>query len=441
MGVRVLRPLLSRAVAVGLMVTVLLSGCTYNREEPGLFGRSPDPTTLSPPQPEPASVQPSHTINPNLPVVGQAVWDSADGTDVQLRIAVHAVRRIRGATVLDWSVTPLSKDGLGAGDPVPSGIKLGLSRHSTADINVFLVDGAAGRVYRPLTAMSGDQEGCLCTPIGLAEGSLRIGETRLLQVAYPALPPDVATVDVDITTVPMFANVPVTPVAQVPLATSPVDLARPADVTSVVDSTPVFRYSRSGQRFLISIDAVVAGSGFTSIAWTIQSATAGDGLDFVDRPPFTEGHSTSGQTINPTAASGPQLRLGRGPAQRVRLMTARQAGPDKVECLCTDLRVWATALRSASQRASVVTNLGPLPIGTQQVSLEFPGLSDPFDVPVTNATDATVLSAGPVPATSATWTLSQRDPIAGWGVSRWPTPLPDSGQVGRYQATVERLVR
>ena len=58
--------------------------------------------------------------NPDLPVVGEAVWTSGEGLGLTVRIAVHAVRRIPGATVLDWSVTPLSGAGLNSGDAVPA---------------------------------------------------------------------------------------------------------------------------------------------------------------------------------------------------------------------------------------------------------------------------------------------------------------------------------
>ena len=34
--------------------------------------------------------------NPDLPVVGEAIWTSADGLDITMRLAVHAVRRVAG---------------------------------------------------------------------------------------------------------------------------------------------------------------------------------------------------------------------------------------------------------------------------------------------------------------------------------------------------------
>jgi hypothetical protein len=52
-------------------------------------------------------------------VVGEATWTSADGLDITMRLAVHAVRRVPGGTVLDWSVTPLHGRGLRPNDPLP----------------------------------------------------------------------------------------------------------------------------------------------------------------------------------------------------------------------------------------------------------------------------------------------------------------------------------
>jgi hypothetical protein len=63
----------------------------------------------------------SQVPNPDLPVVGEVMWTSADGLDIAVRIAVHAVRRVTGGTVLDWSVTPLHGPGLHPNDPYREG--------------------------------------------------------------------------------------------------------------------------------------------------------------------------------------------------------------------------------------------------------------------------------------------------------------------------------
>jgi hypothetical protein len=81
-------------VATLLLLACLVTGCTYDRIEPGLFGQPVSKETTAPPlRPvTPNEILPSP--NPDLPVVGEAVWTSADGLDITMRLAVHAVRRI-----------------------------------------------------------------------------------------------------------------------------------------------------------------------------------------------------------------------------------------------------------------------------------------------------------------------------------------------------------
>src|SRR5215211_4002613 len=90
----------------------LLTGCSYDHVEPGLFGQSAARETSAPPIRPVTPDERAQTPNPDLPVVGEATWTSADGFDITMRVAVHAVRRTEGATVLDWSVTPLRGAGL-----------------------------------------------------------------------------------------------------------------------------------------------------------------------------------------------------------------------------------------------------------------------------------------------------------------------------------------
>jgi hypothetical protein len=95
-----------------LLFACVVTGCSYDQVEPGLFGRSITRETTAPPI---RPVTPEETLptpNPDLPVVGEAIWTSADGLDITMRLAVHPVRRVEGATVLDWSVTPLHGAGL-----------------------------------------------------------------------------------------------------------------------------------------------------------------------------------------------------------------------------------------------------------------------------------------------------------------------------------------
>ena len=153
-----------RLVAVVAAACVLSAGCTYTKEEPGLFreqaSQSPRVEQTAPPAP----------TNPKLPVAAEAEWTTAEGLNISTRFAIHAVRRVQDATVVDWSVTPLSAPGYGLGDRLPSWVDLGLSRSSEGDINMFLLDPAAGKVYRTLSHESRRLfNRCLCTPLWLAQ--------------------------------------------------------------------------------------------------------------------------------------------------------------------------------------------------------------------------------------------------------------------------------
>lgn len=366
------------------------------------------------------------------------MWTSADGLDVQVRVAVHAVRRIPGATVLDWSVTPLRAPHFTAGDAIPSSVDLGLTRWRQDNLNVFLMDVPTRQVYRPLTVAQAGLVHCLCTSLRLAQRQMRIGQTRLLQVSYPELPPDLTAIDVDVTTVPIFFHVPVTAAGFVPQATSPTDLARAADIVSVAATTRAFPYAGGGQRIIVSVDEVVASSTFTSVKWTIQTLTDGAGLQLAHAPPLAAADAVA-RLDNPLSASGPQVIL-RG--RRTARLSYRQATVDRQspmvrECLCTDLRVWSSALRASQQLASVVTNLPPLPIGAEQVDVAFPGLAALKDIRLTSASDGTVRSALALRRSLPTYRPEQTP--AGWSVDRWPTPVPNQ-QMRAYSATVDRLV-
>src|SRR3954452_2103532 len=112
-------------LAASLSVAVLLlSGCTYSTQEPGLFP-SPESTSAAR-SPTPTQFPPQRT-NPKLPVAGERIWVSGGQIPVTMRIAVHDVRRVAGATVLDWSIAPLRAEGFRLGDALP-GIELGLDR-------------------------------------------------------------------------------------------------------------------------------------------------------------------------------------------------------------------------------------------------------------------------------------------------------------------------
>jgi hypothetical protein len=140
---------MKRLAAVIAAACVLSTGCTYTTEEPGLFrtGTSQSPTIEK-------TEPPPEATNPNLPVAAEAEWTTAEGLNISTRFAIHAVRRLQDATVVDWSVTPLSAPGYARGADLPSWVDIGLSRSSEGDVNMFLVDPPGGKVYRTLSHQS-----------------------------------------------------------------------------------------------------------------------------------------------------------------------------------------------------------------------------------------------------------------------------------------------
>ena len=429
------RWLLVALLSVGCLV---LAGCTYNRAEPSLFDRPRTRETTAPPLRPVTPVESAQVANPDLPVVGEVIWTSADGLDITVRIAVHAVRRVAGGTVLDWSVTPLHGPGLRSNDRLPRQFTLGLTRPGEGYPNILLTDTARSRVYRPLTLKTAPYR-CLCTPVTIAQQNLRIDHTTLLQVAFPALPNDLAIVDVQFATVPPFWQVPVTPAGMLPLASYSTELTRAAEPTSVLASTKPFTYHPTGQQYLVNINAVYASKSFTSIAWTIQLLEPARGLQSASSPPFADATPPT-RAYNRMSAGGPQIRLG-SHLWRARLMTTKLAGRGDLECLCTDLRISAAALRNVGAQLSVATTLPPLPAGTSSVNVVLPGLTTLRNVGVTPASDAIFRSAGPAVRTTQFWTFRADQPHPGWAPRDWPTPVPRQYQLRMYQATVDAIAR
>ena len=421
-----------------VLLACLVTGCSYDRAEPALFGRAITRETIAPPIRPVTPDESAQVPNPDLPVVGEAVWTSADGLDITMRIAVHAVRRVAGGTVLDWSVTPLHGPGLRPNDPVPKMLDLGLSGPGEGYPSIILADAPRSKVYRPLT-LKGSASRCLCTSVTLAERNLRIDHTTLLQVAFPPLPNDLATVDVDLATVPPFWQVPVTPAGMLPLASYPTELTRPAEATSVVASTKAFGYPPARQHYLVMINGVYASSTFTSIAWTILSLDPGRGLHTASSPPLADAEPPE-HSSNQIAAGGPRLSLGSG-IYRARLTTTKLADQRALECLCTDLRIGAESLRRIGQQMSAVTTFPPLPAGTPKVDIVLPGLTALTDVAVGHAPDSTFRSAGPAVRGVGFWTYRANQPPAGWVPRDWPTPVPRPYQMRDARATVDTIVR
>lgn len=424
-------------------MALLPAGCSWSSQEPGLF-RTPAPGPIDP-TPTPTAVW-TPSDNPRLPVLGAWVWASADGTGTRYRIAVHAVRRVVAATVLDWSVTPLTGPGDRVGAVLPDVPDLGLTRFSEGNLNVVLLDRSHDAALRPLTAVGqGSQQHCLCTPPWVVQRVLRFGVTTLLQAAFPALPRGVDRVDVDITTLPVFPDVPVTPEGEAPFgtdATAAAALARPGTPAGPVVRTPDFAYpSPPGQRLRLGVVSVLAGPGTTSVSWTIESRSDGNEITGITVPPLVATDHDQRYGYAGGYASAPSVVAvdGRRRSPLVaRSLTTDLSGLHQQECLCTDLRLWTKGLVRAGTTATVVTDLPALPRGARTVDIAFPGLPVLRDIPVHRITAPTV-AAVTEPAPVRTWTFRMEDPQAGWPVDQWPTPVPNPRQLGGYQATVDRL--
>jgi hypothetical protein len=434
--------LLSALVAVALV----LGGCSYSREEPGLFPKPPEaPPTTETPEPR----LPPQPTNPALPVAAEAIWTTGEGLRVTVRLAVHAVRRIQGATVLDWSVTPLSARGLGAGDPLPDWIDLGLSRQSEGDANVVLLDTAHKRVYRPLSHRSRSEfSRCLCSPLWVAQLSLRVRETRMLQLSFPQLPAELDYVDVQLATVAPFWHVPVTPLGMAPTATAPTDLARAPEVHAALSPPQQFHYPPDGwRRQSIWINRIIATPGETAVEWTMHSITDQPSFSLLAYgPPVSGALPEDVLILDRGSASGPEIRPVLSARRRVgpmqaQFMTARVEGAEFYECLCTAISIWASSLRRAGGSATVTTTYGPLPAGVSRIDVILPGVTTLTDLPVTRAADSAAKLGAPTAARNRTWSYDVDSPSKGWSTYDWPTPTPDVAQLKLYNSFVEDITR
>lgn len=423
-----------RTVALVLVAAlVVLTGCTWSSTEPGLFRtRSAD---LSPTPPLPSAT------NPQLPVAGESVWTTAEGLQVTTRIAVHAVRRGAGVTVLDWSVTPLSAPDRRTGDEVPPGYDLGLDRTVGGGVNIVLIDRRSARVYRPLQHRApGQGYRCLCTPVWAAQATLHLGETRLLQVAYPPLPASVRFVDVVAATLPPFGHVPVTEPGRVPTVTHPAELGRPAEPSAPLTAPQYFSTDDgAGDRRTASlrVDAVLADDHSTTVRWTLRSTSGQPTFLVVPLgPPLVAPAAPDTPVVSTNAASGPTLAASGGEPQAARWVSGELNDRPFLECLCTNLDFWAIGLRRAGGSAELVTTYPPLPRGTDRVDIVLPGVANLTRLPIVAAPDAATRTGPPAAAPVGTWRDDPKHPRLGWTTYDWPTPLPAADQLDDYVRSV-----
>lgn len=432
---------IKRLVTLIAATCVLSTSCTYAKEEPGLFrnNASQSPTTERSAPPAPT--------NPQLPVAAEAEWMTAEGLQISTRFAIHAVRRLRAATVVDWSVTPLSAPDYAPGERLPSWVDLGLSRTSEGDVNMFLMDPESGKVYRTLSHQSRRLfNRCLCTPLWLAQQGLRVGETRMLQATFPPLPAALNFIDVDLINLTPFVHVPVTPIGQVPTASHATDLARPPQAVRSPLAQQIIRYRQQPRRIQsIAVERVVTAPGRTSLELTIKSAT--DQSTFILQPALSPigGVLPDGvDVLNPDVVSGPMIRPHGDPAAKplkVSWLTTGVAGRKAYECLCSPLGLWAGSLRREGGQASVAGNYPALPAGTRTVDVILPDVATLSDIPTVEAGDSAPQLGPPKPYAGDTWTYYSDDPPRGWTTAEWPTPLPDEDQLRDYRFFIENLTR
>lgn len=430
-GVRVVRRgsrrAAGRVVLLGLIMVVLATGCTWNSHEPGLFeSKQPSaPPTSGPPTPH-------SSINTDLPVLGERTVTPGGPDDPPLRVALHAIRRTEGGTLLDWSITPLTIVGMIVGQPV--------DEHSTAEIlandptSFRIIDSDHHKVYEPL--QSTRDHGCLCS---VASGGVRVGVTSLLQVAFPELPETLHNVSVALPGVQLFTDVPVPEPGSYFGPILPVDLARAPDVDEVIRWSPSFPYrAANGQQFRIGIIAVVAASDATSVVWSIWSVTDGPGLYAAAGPPITGRWDA---LAHRSTASGLQLAVpdsAGGPIGVWHVSTGSGTNRDAT-CLCSDLRSPAIDLSRARRSVTVVSDLPALPLRTQYVTVVLPGLGRMEHLPVTEAEDASSQVSGPIPDRSRLVPV----PAGRWASTTgntWPTPRPAPQAFRDYRAIIDRLV-
>ena len=427
-----------RTVALVLTLALLvLTGCTWSSNEPGLLrgGETEELTSPSPPAP----------TDPALPVAGETTWTTAEGQQVSTRIAVHALRRAPGMTVLDWSITPLSAPDRRPGEEVPPGFDLGLDRSTAGGISMVLLDTRTEKVYRPFSHQSRSQAyGCLCTPIWAVQPTLHIGETRLLQVAFPPLPASVRFVDVVPATLPPFSHVPVSARGWLSTATHPADLALLAEPIAPLTAPQYFQTDDGAdtrRRATLRVDEVLVGNGSTTVRWTLRSMSGQRAFLVVPLGlPLVAPAASDLPMITTNAASGPTLTTPHRRPLAARWMTGDFTGRPFLECLCTNLDIWAIGLRTAGGSAQLVTTYPALPRGTDRVDIVLPGVANLTALPVSPSPDGATRVGPPTPVqATAPWTYDPKRPPLGWRTDEWPTPLPDSAQLRDYHRRVDRL--
>ena len=158
-------------------------------------------------------------------------------------------------------------------------------------------------------------------------------------------------------------------------------------------------------------------------------------------PPFADDPPPS-PAYNLVAASGPRLELAGQAPLRSRFISTEVNGRRALECLCTDSEGLAVGGASAvptrqrghqpaahparGPRSSIWCSPGSARCATSRSP---PLRMRPSGRPVPPRTS---LSSG---------RSGEASPRSGWPAFSWPTPVPDSRELGDFRATVDEIVR
>ncbi len=393
------------------------------------------------------------------PVLSSFVLDAGTKTPQDVRVAVHGVRRIEGATVLDWSVTPLASDTAKAGDKVGQALDINIDPGFENSNALQLVDTTAKKVYRPL---DNDEKvtGCLCVPWFTVKSDLTVGSTRLMQAAFPELPEGLDQIAVSIRNQPLVSDAPVTPLGEVPTGEG-IDLSAKAEALPEAAPGAKFTYpvgdqlQEPAQAMTLTVNEVIAGSSGTSLVYTVTSDESGPGINALGGRPINDpGVVQYGTSVFELGSSGPGISAASDSAdgQLIRPWFASRKQKTAVpprsaknfawrECLCSTTQIYGRILKTEGRSISLVEHMPALPAGTSSVDIVFPDKSLPTvkDVKVSAAPK---VSGSSKKADVGTWSygsVATSDLPRGWPADKWPTPVPDAASIAASDVAVDDL--
>ena len=404
------------------------------------------------------SAGPGGKAGTSLPVAGSYVVDGGTETPQPIRVAVHGIRQIDGATVLDWSVTPLPNGTHKSGDPTGQEIDINIDGFENTQA-VNLIDTKARKIYRPL-ANDDQAAGSLAVPWFMVDDDLTIGKTRLMQVAFPELPGDMDTATVSLRNLPLFSDVSVTPEGSVPTGEG-TDLAAPAKELPVATDPQTFVYPvknslhEPAQKMSLVVNEVLSSAGGTSVVFTVTADEGGGGISVFSGKPIGDlAVVPYGTALYNLTAAGPGIRPsgdGRAPVTRawfagVTLMDEFPTGAAKGftwrECLCSGTQGYGDRLAESGRSLTMTVQMPPLAAGTETVDVVFPDKSLPA-VPNVKVTEVPPPTAGKsTKAEVGTWTygtVAESSIPEGWSVKEWPTPVPAAESIEASDTVIDFL--